>query len=268
MAAHRAVLILALVAGIVCAPAGAHAGARSPGPGCASCHETNHYPTLGTCTGCHRGNAAARREALAHDHLLRGAAAAWSIPGVGAVRDGERLRDALGCRRCHVTGGRGNPLAISLDAAVWRRDQEALRASIQHPATFMPDFGLSTAQADRLIAVLLRDGDRQGRQERYMVRFRGGAATPGNAFVVRCGGCHRALTPLGPLGVGSAGPNLSGLLTEHYPSPDGRRWTRERLERWVANPRAERAITTMHPVEASRPELAQIESLLGATPVR
>jgi cytochrome c2 len=266
VAAHRAVLILALAAGLLQAPARASAGADANA--CAPCHATRHYPTLGTCTGCHRGNAAARRKALAHDHLLRGAAAAWSIPRVGAVQDGERLRDVLGCRRCHVTGGRGNTFAISLDAVAWRRDQEALRTSIQHPATFMPDFGLSDRQADRLIALLLRDGDRQGRQERYMVRFRGSAATPGNAFVVRCGGCHRALTSLGPLGSGSAGPNLTGLFGEFYPAPEGRRWTRDRLERWVANPRRERPLATMHPVAAAPEELAQIESLLGAPPGR
>ena len=265
MAARLAVLIAALFALLASpAPARGAAGANS----CTHCHATRHYPTLGTCTGCHRGNPAAARATLAHDHLLRGAAAAWSIPHVGAVRDGERLRDRLGCRRCHVSGGLGNALAISLDAAVWQRDQEALRSSIQHPATFMPDFGLSSAQADRLIAVLLRDGDRQGRQQRYLVRFRAGAAVPANAFVVRCGGCHRALTAIGPLGLGSAGPNLSGLFTPFYPTADGRAWNRERLERWAHNPRAERPGTTMHPVSASPEELAQIAQLLGAAAPR
>lgn len=265
MAVRPALLIAALAATL----AAAAAAATRDAPACLACHDTRHYARFGTCTGCHRGDARARREKVAHAGLLRGPAATWSIPGVGSVRDGEWLRDRLGCRRCHVTGGAGNALALSLDAIVWRREQDALRQSIQQPATFMPDFGLATWQVDRLIAVLLRDGDRGGREERYLVRFRPeGEPRPGGAFALKCGPCHRALTPEGPLGVGSAGPNLSGLLSGLYPRTDGRAWDRARLERWVRNPRAEKPGTTMAPVEVSPDELKQIERLLGPSSFR
>ncbi len=258
MATARAVLIALTLALATLAPRAPGAATR----GCLACH-TSHLEERGTCVGCHRGSEASTRHNLAHEGLLAGAAAAWNVPGARAVREGERLREMLGCRRCHVTGGRGNTLAIGLDAIVWRRTPDELRASLLHPVTFMPDFALTRGQTDRLIAVLLRDGDRSARLERYAVRFRRERSTQRNVFAERCGGCHRALTPAGALGVGHNGPNLSGLLTEFYPSDDGRPWTRERLSRWLANPRAERPRTTMAPVRLQPGELDELVRLLG-----
>lgn len=256
MAAHRAILSALLALAL-----GAASDAYAVSTGCLACH-ASHFERLGTCVGCHRGTEASRRRNIAHTDLLTGAAAAWSVPGSRGVREGERLRDRLGCRRCHVTGGRGNALAIGLDDVVWRRTQQQLRESLQRPVTFMPDFALTDRQADRLIAVLLRDGVRSGRQERYAVRFRREAAGHGGAFAARCGGCHRALTPAGAMGVGGSGPNLSGLLTPHYPTADGRPWTPRRLERWLANPRREKPTTTMLPVRLRPGELDEITHLL------
>jgi len=262
VALRRALLIAAL---LLAASTRLAAAAPRDVPSCLACHATRHWAVVASCTGCHRGDARAARAGVAHTGLLRGPAAAWRLPHVGAVRDGEWLRDVLGCRRCHVTGGAGGALAISLDAIAWRREQDDLRRSIQHPATFMPDFGLATWQADRLIALLLRDGQRAAREERYLVRFgTGGAPARANAFVTRCGPCHRALTSEGPLGAGSAGPNLSGLLGGFYPRTDGRAWDRARLERWVKNPRAENPRTTMAPVALEAGELDAIARLLGA----
>lgn len=270
MAARRAfltALLAALVlAGAVVAGAALRRtpGARAAGatPECAGCHPV-HYEARGTCTGCHRGSAASTRREIAHAELLRGAAAAWSMTGAAALAEGERLRDRLGCRRCHVTGGTGNRLAISLDAVAWRRSQEQLRRSIREPATFMPDFALTDEQADALIAVLLRDGSRTGAEARYLVRFREGDSARADGFADKCGPCHRALTPLGPVGASASGPNLSGLLTPHYPATDGRPWTAERLEKWVRNPRSERPGASMRPVELTPAELAQVIAVLG-----
>ncbi len=272
MASRLAVLIAALLAFAV-PLAHAAANGRTPAAGCLACH-ARHFETLGDCTGCHRGDARAKRTTVAHDRMLRGAQAAWSIPNVGAVRDGEWLRDRLGCRRCHVTGGRGNALATSLDAVAWQRDPEALKQSLLHPVTFMPDFGLAPWQADRLIALLLRDGDRAARMAPTRVLFRAGRAPARDAFERRCGGCHRALTPAGALGVGTSGPNLSGLLGGFYPAADGLRWDRDRLARWIRNPRVEKPGATMPPIPDLAPaELDEIGRLLappatGSTPER
>ncbi len=236
--------------------------ARAPGePACLACHPV-HDAELGTCVGCHRGDPSTDRKDLAHHRLLRGAAAAWSIPGAAAVAAGERLRDTLGCRRCHVTGGRGNRLAIALDDVVWRRDQDELRRSLRQPVSAMPDFALSTAEADRLIAVLLRDGDRRGVEERYLVRFRRGGPPGPHPFQRLCGPCHSAMTALGPMGTGRTGPDLSGLLTPFYPSADGRRWDRERLRRWVRDPRDERANAIMPPLDVRESDFEAIVTIL------
>jgi len=258
VAARLAVLTLALLL----APAAARAAARpAAASSCESCHPL-HYVTRGSCVACHRGDPSTRRQDLAHHRLLRGAAAAWALPGAPALAEGERLRDALGCRRCHVSGGRGDRLAIALDDVVWRRDQAELRRSIRQPVSTMPDFALSDAQADRLIAVLLRDGDRRGAEERYLVRFRAGGPGGPHPFQRLCGPCHRALTARGPMGDGRAGPDLSGLLTPYYPSADGRRWDRERLRRWLRDPRAERPQAVMPPLDVSDAELEQLVSVL------
>ncbi len=259
MAARRALLTLALAASL---SAPGPARALAPGSSCESCHAAHPW-TGGSCVACHRGDPETTREELAHDHLLRGAAAAWSLPGSPAVTEGARLRERLGCRRCHVTGGAGDRLAVSLDRVVWRRDQEQLRDAIRHPASFMPDLSLTIRQTDRLIAVLLRDADRHGAEQTYLVRFtRDGPASP-HPFERICGPCHRALTRLGPMGTGRTGPNLSGLLTAHYPTSDGRRWDRERLARWVRNPRAERPTAIMPPVRVTPAELEEIADVLA-----
>jgi hypothetical protein len=234
---------------------------------CGRCHAA-HFEKHGSCTACHRGDPATTRRALAHDRLLTGAAAAWGMPDHLAPARGEQMRDQLGCRRCHVSGGRGNALALSLDEAVWQRSQAQLRAALTEPASFMPDFSLTAAQADTLVAALLRDGKGTAGGASYLVRFRQQPERPTEAFTVRCGGCHRALTSAGALGTSASGPNLSGLLTEFYPVADGRRWSRERLERWLRNPRAERPEATMRPVALQPGELEEIAQLLGPAPTR
>ena len=268
MALRPALLIAAAAAALAAVLAfGMAAAAPSARAGCVRCH-AEHFREQGTCAGCHRGNPSASRANLAHERLLSGGAATWGMPDAGAVTEGERLRDALGCRRCHVTGGTGNAYAISLDQIAWRRTQAQLRKAILEPASFMPDFSLTNAQADALIAVLLRDGERDGRESRYLVRFTAPASAAPGAFATRCGGCHRALTPAGPLGTSSSGPNLSGLLTPHYPDSSGTGWTRARLERWLQNPRAERPAATMRPVTLDDAELAEVLGALGPAPAR
>lgn len=243
------------------------AGAVGAPVSCLGCHAP-HRQADGACVACHRGNPGIDRKALAHHRLLRGAAAAWGIPGAAAVEDGARLRDAGGCRRCHVTGGKGNDLAISLDEVAWARDQDELRASILRPASAMPDFGFTQAQADRLIAVLLRDARSRPAAARYQIRFQRGASPGRHPFERHCGPCHRALTRGGPMGVSASGPDLSGLLTPHYPVAGGRTWDRARLERWLRNPRAERPQTIMPPVSVTEAELDAIVDRLRPDPRR
>jgi cytochrome c2 len=264
LALRRALLIAAaLLAAALGAGASRLAGPRQV-PACGGCHEA-HYAGDGACTGCHRGRADTRRESLAHERLLGGAAAAWGLSGHPDVAAGERLRESSGCRRCHVSGGEGLRHAIALDDVVWEREQADLRASILRPVSTMPDFGFTERQADQLVAVLLRDARGRPATDRYQVRFLDEpAGTAPHAFTRRCGPCHRALTRGGPLGTGFSGPDLTGLLTRFYPAADGRRWDAARLERWLRNPRAEQPHATMPPVTVEPAELDAIVDVLGA----
>ena len=184
---------------------------------CLSCHPV-HYRERGGCTTCHRGDPAAQREALAHHDLIRGAAACWNLPSSPVLVRAAAMRDSLGCRRCHLTGGRGERQAIPLDAVVRERGQDRLRQALLDPAGAMPRFDLTETQADTLIALLLHDGDPDPGHERYQVRFQGTAPDTLPVFTRLCGDCHRALGRTGPLGSGSDGPDLSGLTGEFYPA--------------------------------------------------
>ncbi len=216
--------------------------------GCTSCHPV-HREASGSCVWCHRGNADAARKELAHQGLLRGRVASFRLQG-GAVERGERLVVTLACRRCHQIGGTGNRLATPLDRIVWNREQTALATSIRSPVDNMPHFQVTTIQEEELMAFLLHGADPTRGDDSYQVRFTPDGGVPDSPFEVHCGGCHRALLAAGPAGHGSAGPNLSGLLSRHYPAtaPSGQQWTARSIEEWVRSPRSIRAGTTMLPV--------------------
>lgn len=258
---------LALIAMPPASACAAAAAAAAPPPvACLDCHAA-HYVRLGACVDCHRGDPNATRPDLAHHRLLSGAAAAWALPGSPVLPRGQALRDSLGCRRCHVSGGRGEGLAIELDSVAWPRSQAELRQALVTPATAMPRFGLTPAQADTLIAALVRDADRHSGRRQYQVRFRAGSDDSLRAFARLCGPCHQALTPDGPQGDGVAGANLSGLLGAHYPVGSDDPWDRKRLERWLPNPRTLRVGTGMVPVAVKPEELEAILEALTPPPL-
>ena len=265
MAPRAAVLIAALLLG-GCLKAPSAAG-RSEG--CRSCHEV-HYVRKGACHECHRGNPDAEREELAHERLLTGRAASLRLPDSPALREGRRLVETLACRRCHTIGGKGNRLATNLDGVVWKREQPQLVASLREPVENMPRFGVDDEQAEGIVAFLLHSGSPEAPQDTYRVHFDRPARAIPTVFERQCGGCHRFLGPSGPVGTGSAGPNLSGLFTPFYPptAPGSRAWTEKALADWLRNPRTSRSATTMPPVALSEDELRQVVAELGGTVAR
>jgi mono/diheme cytochrome c family protein len=260
LAPRAPVLIAALLVG-GCLKAPSRAG---PEPGCRTCHAA-HFVREGACRGCHRGNPEAAREGLAHEGLLTGRAAEVGLAGGLALREGEHLVESLACRRCHTIAGRGNRLATALDAVVWKRGQAELVSSIREPVEYMPEFGLDGAQAEALVAFLLKSGSPDRPLDTYRVHFTRGGARGTGVFESECGGCHRLLGPAGPAGTGNTGPNLSGLFTPSYPptARGGRSWTQAALADWVRNPRASRAHTTMPPVALGDDELRELSAELG-----
>jgi mono/diheme cytochrome c family protein len=243
------------------------APAAARGAGCTACHAP-HFESGGSCAECHRGRPDAARKELAHERLLTGRVAEHRSPASPAVGEGERLVEALACRRCHTIGGEGNRLATDLDGVAWQREQAALVASITEPVASMPRFGLGTRQAEAIVAVLLRRGDPGRREDAYRVHFdRAPAALDTPVFERACGGCHRVLTPSGPLGTGDAGPDLSGLFTRFYPktAPGGVAWAEPLLLEWTRNPRASRPATTMPPaVPLSEGDWRRLVAELGS----
>jgi len=234
--------------------------------GCVSCHIA-HYAEAGACDDCHRGQPSSARKELAHARLLSRRAAEHGLAGGSAVKEGRALVEAAACRRCHIIGGAGTGLAVNLDGVAWNREQADLVASIQKPVENMPAFGFDRPQAEALIAFLLNSAPRNATEETYRVQFaRDPSRTPAT-FDQKCGGCHRLLTPLGPLGRSQDGPNLSGLLTEFYPMTAalGHAWSEKTLREWVANPRSLRRATIMPPVALTSAEFDQVMDSLGAS---
>lgn len=205
------------------------------------------------------------RKEIGHHRLLTGRAAEQGLLDGLAVAEGQRRVEQLACRRCHTVGGSGNGLATNLDRVAWTRDQRDLETSIGEPVENMPRFGLDASQTEAVIAFLLKSADPTLSEATYRVRFCATGSKVDSVFESRCGGCHRALGPAGTLGKGSAGPNLSGLFTVHYPptAPENRTWTPAALEKWLGNPRAERLRAAMRPVRLEAGDLARIAGDLG-----
>ena len=185
------------------------------------------------------------------------------------MAEGRRSVERLACRRCHSVDGSGNRHATNLDRVAWRRDQGELASSIAKPVENMPRFGLDGGQTEAVIAYLLRSADPKLGTTTYRVRFSKREAARDSVFETRCGGCHRALAAAGPLGRGSAGPNLSGVFTTFFPpsAPGNRLWTPLTLERWLENPRVLRPRTAMRPVRLEAKDFRiLIEELGGEEP--
>jgi cytochrome c2 len=227
------------------------------------CHKPHHGPLA--CTACHQGNPSTRRENIAHHKIIPGRYASFRWPQSKRVQSGKERIQQLACRRCHIIAGRGNGLATELFFPLPDAKVKAMALSIRKPAQAMPDFYLSESDISAIVNALLNlslDQNASSRERRRTVHFTktSSGQTP---FEQHCGPCHRMLSPRhGELGSGEAGPNLSGLMTRFYPSTESTssEWTRQRLRRWIANPRSIKKNAGMPPVDvpsASMPSLLQ-----------
>ncbi len=235
--------------------------------GCRGCHPV-HRTQLGACVDCHRGHPGTHRPDLAHRGLVPGRLAHFALPGSPVTARGEALLDALGCRRCHVTGAKGNRLAADLDRAVRGRATESL-AALGAPALRMPEFRLGAPDAEAVVVALLAGARRAPPNPGEVPTLVHLADTaPGeDPFTRHCGPCHRALTPArGALGRGRTAPDLSGLFTPFYPGTyrAGEPWSPATLEKWLENPRQARPGALMAPVRfEGAEEGAEVGRLLG-----
>jgi len=130
--------------------AAAPAWGGQPHQFCLSCHPA-HYAEQGRCSDCHRGNPGSERKNIAHAGLRAGKYALFTLGDGAQIKDGQRLVDQLACRRCHVSSGRGNRLAVSLDGSVVRKTAGELAFSIRRPVANMPDFALGEEQITVLV---------------------------------------------------------------------------------------------------------------------
>jgi cytochrome c2 len=135
----------------------------------------------------------------------------------------------------------------------------------------MPDFHFTDESIVRLVNALLlgaRNSAPLRAEVPRVVHFEGSRESRENPFVKHCGGCHRMLTARhGALGRGTVAPNLSGLLTGHYPAnfgPEYLPWTRERLKTWLENPRRQRPLTQMRTPPLNKEEVAALLDIFSA----
>lgn len=260
LVAHTFALILLIA--LTSAPA----WGVEPRQQCLECHRV-HYSAHGKCTLCHRGNPASGRVNIAHYGLIAGRFARFALKDDVVVREGQHLLEQFACRRCHVTGGRGNRLAANLDGLRLERKPGDIAAAIRNPALGMPDFRVSEQQTVALVNAILAGGEGQktipGGQPKA-IHFDADDGRQKDVFSRKCGACHRTLTvKRGALGQGTIAPNLSGVLSRWYPKTfrNGREWNRKGLEEWLRNPRLVRSQARMQPVKltaAERDELLEL----------
>ncbi|MEI6208948.1 MAG: selenite/tellurite reduction operon c-type cytochrome lipoprotein ExtS [Desulfuromonadales bacterium] len=237
---------------------------------CLACHPS-HHSERGRCPDCHRGNPASERRNIAHAGFISGKYARYTLGDTSYLNGVNRLVDLYSCRRCHISNGRGNRLAINLDAAAARKTAEELEVSIRNPVDNMPNFGLGSQQTILLVNAILAGSQRQKAGTGAPVAVHFSVAKNRNVDVLSraCGTCHRVLSERrGALGTGNIAPNLSGLLSTWYPKTfrNEYAWTFQNLKSWLKNPRAARPWTRMRPVVSlSGDELSELESILKVT---
>ena len=234
---------------------------------CLACHPV-HHEDLGRCTDCHHGNPASRRKNLAHAGLRAGKYVRFMLGDEAYSKEGERLMELLACRRCHVSGGRGNRLAVSLDGAVTRKTAGELVLSIRKPVANMPNFSLTEERTTMLVNAILAgsQGHETAETVPVQVHFNTSGKKRADVFSVKCGGCHRMLSErLGALGTGDSGPNLSGLFSPFYPKSfkNSEAWNARNLGAWLKNPRETRPGARMMPVILTEPETKELMQLMA-----
>ncbi len=239
--------------------------------GCLACHKA-HYTERGNCTGCHSGNGRTdRRKRVAHDDLIQGKYAWFTIKGSQPVARGKKLVELYACRRCHNLEGRGNRLAAVLDGLLRTRRPTEIALAIERPAQCMPDFHLAERDITDLVnAILACAGEKKAKngETPLVVHFADEGKSTENIFEQKCGGCHRMLSDKhGGLGRGEAGPNLSGLLTPFYPRNynEIEPWNGEHLRNWLENPRRTKRNAQMPPVRLKGEELGRLVEILEET---
>jgi mono/diheme cytochrome c family protein len=237
---------------------------------CLSCHST-HYVERGTCSDCHRGNPASERKNIAHAGLRAGKFVRFTLGDVAHKRAGEHLLGQLACRRCHVSAGRGNGLATSLDVSAARKTVGELALSIRQPVASMPKFGLDDERITMLINSLFTgsEGREMDKAVPLKVHFNNSGTKNEDIFSKKCGSCHRTLTErLGALGAGNSGPNLSGLFSQYYPKTfkNGETWTARNLGDWLKNPRDIQMWARMQPVVLTEREMAELVTIFPVSP--
>ncbi len=235
--------------------------------GCLACHKA-HYAERGDCTECHGGNNQTDRKQVAHDGLIQGKYAWFTIAGSQPVARGKRLVKLCACRRCHSLDGRGNRLAANLDGLMRTRRPAEIALAIERPAPCMPDFHLSQKAVTDVTNAILACGQATSvktGETPLVVHFADERQQRENIFESKCGGCHRMLNEkYGGLGRGDAGPNLSGLLTSFYPKTfgDNKPWSTKKLRNWLENPRRVRRNAQMPPVCLKEEEFGQLVEIL------
>lgn len=219
---------------------------------CLDCHQP-HLARSINCTPCHAGNSRTGRQAIAHFRLIPARLSYFTEPEHPVVVRGVQLLKQLGCRRCHMIGGKGSRLATDLDHLPERVTAVDLEQAIVRPALYMPQFPLNETDLAALVNVLLAERTKAplvATQPPRTVHFTPREEPSQRVFTKQCGSCHQLLSlTWGVLGQGRTAPNLSGLLTSFYPTPlrEKEFWTTENLKSWLDNPRKFRPTAKMPP---------------------
>jgi nitric oxide reductase subunit C len=178
---------------------------------------------------------------------------------------GKDLWEAQNCNDCHTILGIGGYYAPDLTKVIDRRGATWLSAWLANPLVVntqakMQNQNLDSVQVENLVAFLTWVGkiDTNGWPPKPITNLGGSAPSGDVLFETKgCNACHQ----INGKGAQGPGPDLSHIATQKYDALDN---SPAFLEKWLADPPAQKPGTTMPKLALSQAEITALVQYLGS----
>lgn len=189
-----------------------------------------------------------------------------TAPVTAAVAAGKQTWQQRDCNDCHTILGIGGYYAPDLTKVIDRRGSAWLTAWLANPQAvsaqaLMPDQNLTATQVSNLVAFLTWVGkiDTNGWPPQPITNLGGSGGMDGSVLFEQkgCTACHR----VNGKGAKGPGPDLSHIASQPYDNLDN---SQAFLARWLADPQAQKAGTTMPNLNLTPAEITALVQYLGS----
>lgn len=197
-------------------------------------------------------------------HSLNQVNSTRTAPVTAQVAAGKQVWQQRDCNDCHTILGIGGYYAPDLTKVIDRRGAAWLSAWLANPQAVntlakMPNQNLNAAQVENLVAFLTWVGkiDTNGWPPQPITNLGGANAPAGNVLFEQkgCTACHM----VNGKGAKGPGPDLSHIATQQYDALDN---SPAFLEKWLADPKAQKANTIMPKIPLTTAEITSLVQYL------